>query len=57
MEVSLDKVNVHGGAVSLGHPIGYSGARIIGIYDGFVQNVIDLMLDCVDRYSVQCSEG
>lgn len=30
-ELSLDhkKVNVHGGAVSLGHPIGTSGARII----------------------------
>ena len=24
-----DKVNVNGGAVSLGHPIGMSGARII----------------------------
>ncbi|VDK20084.1 unnamed protein product [Anisakis simplex] len=24
------KVNIHGGAVSLGHPIGMSGARIIG---------------------------
>jgi acetyl-CoA C-acetyltransferase len=24
-----DKVNVHGGAVALGHPIGASGARII----------------------------
>mmetsp|Transcript_29754 Transcript_29754/g.55143 ORF Transcript_29754/g.55143 Transcript_29754/m.55143 type:complete len:415 (-) Transcript_29754:565-1809(-) len=28
--VPLDKVNVHGGAVALGHPIGCSGARIIG---------------------------
>ena len=24
-----DKVNVHGGAVALGHPIGASGARLI----------------------------
>jgi len=24
-----EKVNVHGGAVSLGHPIGASGARIL----------------------------
>lgn len=24
-----DKVNVHGGAVSLGHPLGCSGARIL----------------------------
>ena len=29
MGISLDKVNVFGGAVSLGHPIGASGARII----------------------------
>ena len=31
-ELNLDpeKVNVHGGAVSIGHPIGCSGARITG---------------------------
>ncbi len=28
-ELSHEKVNVHGGAVALGHPIGASGARII----------------------------
>ncbi|MDQ1649874.1 MAG: acetyl-CoA C-acetyltransferase [Frankiaceae bacterium] len=28
LEVSDDKVNVNGGAISLGHPIGMSGARI-----------------------------
>ena len=27
--ISHDKVNVHGGACALGHPIGASGARII----------------------------
>ncbi len=27
--VSYDKLNVHGGAIALGHPIGCSGARII----------------------------
>lgn len=27
--IPLDKVNVHGGAVALGHPIGASGARIL----------------------------
>lgn len=27
--VSYDKMNIHGGAVSLGHPIGASGARIL----------------------------
>ena len=29
MKVKADKVNVHGGAVSLGHPLGASGARIV----------------------------
>lgn len=28
--LDIDKVNVHGGAVALGHPIGSSGTRIIG---------------------------
>jgi acetyl-CoA C-acetyltransferase len=28
-ELDLQKVNVHGGAVALGHPIGASGARIL----------------------------
>ena len=29
MELDAEKVNVHGGAVSLGHPLGASGARIL----------------------------
>lgn len=29
MQINSDKVNVNGGAVSLGHPLGASGARII----------------------------
>lgn len=29
MNLSLDKVNVRGGAIALGHPIGASGARIL----------------------------
>lgn len=29
LEISEDKVNLHGGAVSMGHPVGMSGARII----------------------------
>lgn len=34
MNLSHDRVNVFGGAVSLGHPIGSSGCRIIGtLYD------------------------
>lgn len=30
LNIDLSRVNVHGGAVALGHPIGCSGARIIG---------------------------
>ena len=29
LDIPLDKLNVHGGAVALGHPIGASGARIL----------------------------
>ncbi|HEV2846398.1 MAG TPA: acetyl-CoA C-acyltransferase, partial [Thermoanaerobaculia bacterium] len=29
LEAPADRVNVRGGAVSLGHPIGASGARIL----------------------------
>ena len=29
LKIDYDKVNVHGGAVSLGHPIGASGTRIL----------------------------
>lgn len=28
LQISLDKVNVHGGAIALGHPLGCSGARV-----------------------------
>jgi acetyl-CoA C-acetyltransferase len=30
LDLDLARVNVHGGAVALGHPIGCSGARIVG---------------------------
>ena len=30
LDVDKDKVNVNGGAIALGHPIGASGARIVG---------------------------
>lgn len=30
LDVDLDKVNLHGGAIALGHPLGTSGARITG---------------------------
>lgn len=29
LDVPMDKLNVHGGAIALGHPIGASGARIL----------------------------
>jgi len=29
LKLSADKVNVHGGAVALGHPLGSSGSRIV----------------------------
>lgn len=29
LDVNINKVNVHGGAVSMGHPLGASGARIV----------------------------
>ncbi len=29
LDIPAEKVNVHGGAVALGHPIGATGARII----------------------------
>ena len=29
LKLDYDKVNIHGGAVSLGHPIGASGTRIL----------------------------
>ena len=29
LELSADRVNVHGGAIALGHPIGCSGARVL----------------------------
>ena len=28
-EIPTDRVNVHGGAIALGHPVGASGARIL----------------------------
>lgn len=36
--LSADKVNIHGGACALGHPIGASGARIITTLIGALKN-------------------
>lgn len=30
LDIPLDRLNCHGGAVALGHPLGSSGARIVG---------------------------
>jgi acetyl-CoA C-acetyltransferase len=29
-DISLEKLNTHGGAIALGHPFGMTGARIMG---------------------------
>lgn len=34
LEIDREKVNIHGGAVSLGHPLGASGARIVTTLTG-----------------------
>jgi acetyl-CoA C-acetyltransferase len=36
--IDQDKVNVHGGSVSLGHPLGASGARILVTLNGVLQH-------------------
>jgi acetyl-CoA C-acetyltransferase len=30
LDLDAEKVNIHGGAIALGHPIGASGARLAG---------------------------
>lgn len=29
LDIDIEKVNIYGGAVALGHPIGMSGGRIV----------------------------
>jgi len=38
LDISEDKVNLHGGAVALGHPLGASGARIIATVLGVLKH-------------------
>ena len=45
LDVDINKVNVHGGAVSLGHPLGASGARIVATLINVLQNR-DAKLGC-----------
>ncbi len=45
LDLDPSKVNIFGGAVSLGHPIGMSGARIIGtLYNALKKS--DASLGC-----------
>ncbi|KAI9784761.1 MAG: erg10, acetyl-CoA C-acetyltransferase [Geoglossum umbratile] len=37
LELNADKVNIHGGAVALGHPLGASGARIVATLLGVLR--------------------
>ncbi|MDW3647271.1 MAG: acetyl-CoA C-acyltransferase [Bacteroidia bacterium] len=37
LDIDREKVNIHGGAVSLGHPLGASGARIVTTLNGVLQ--------------------
>ena len=49
---SLDKVNVHGGAIAIGHPLGASGARLM-------TTLVHHMRDNGIRYGLQtmCEGG
>ena len=38
LELDQDKVNIYGGALSIGHPLGASGARIIGQTSHILRN-------------------
>ena len=38
LQIDMEKFNVHGGAISLGHPLGASGSRILAhLAHGFAQ--------------------
>ena len=38
LDMDIDKVNIHGGAIALGHPLGATGARITGKVATLLQN-------------------
>ena len=38
LNMDIDKVNIHGGAIALGHPLGATGARITGKVATLLQN-------------------
>ena len=37
-EISIDKLNVHGGSLSIGHPFGATGARLLTTTVNRLQN-------------------
>jgi acetyl-CoA C-acetyltransferase len=52
LDIDINKVNVHGGAVSLGHPLGASGARIVTTLNNVLQTK-DASVGC----AVICNGG
>lgn len=38
LDIDTDRINVHGGAVSLGHPLGASGTRILATLSGVLRH-------------------
>lgn len=52
LDINIDKMNVRGGAVALGHPLGASGARIIG-------SLANILKDQNGRYGLSaiCNGG
>ena len=47
LEISKDKTNIYGGAVSLGHPIGASGARIL-------VTLLNALENTKQKYGIAC---
>ena len=52
LDIDISKVNIHGGAVSLGHPLGASGARIVTTLNTILQSK-DASIGC----AVICNGG
>ena len=52
--IDEDKVNVNGGAIALGHPIGASGARIVG---ALVTSCAAAAADSVSRHMFGGGQG
>ena len=52
MQVNPERVNIHGGAIALGHPLGATGAMILGM-------AVDLLIERNQRYGLisLCTAG